>query len=158
MRVLGGTSVSTAHHGEVAPYRQRWILHLVATSLVVAMGLAAWFAVGVFLTVKEKSKAKTTAFNMGRVDSVLRAYWPSDMSRPALAELMRKYDDPRFLVDAWGNEILVEMSQRSAGEAPSYTVRSLGRDGLRGPCCTGFVGHDWDADAMLRDGEWLQVW
>jgi hypothetical protein len=44
------------------------------------------------------------------------------------------------------------------GEGAEYRVISLGRDGRRGTCCKRWVHGDWDADAILSERSWLQVW
>ncbi|MCG6964850.1 MAG: hypothetical protein LJE95_16490 [Acidobacteria bacterium] len=65
---------------------------------------------------------------------------------------------PSHLKDAWGNRFQIKVEPDASGQ-PHYTIRSYGADHRRGDCCSGFVYHrDWDADAVLKDGRWLQVW
>jgi hypothetical protein len=56
--------------------------------------------------------------------------------------------------DAWGNPFQAE---HAPGADPPYLIRSLGKDGKRGPCCQRTV-EDWRDDAILRGSEWLRVW
>lgn len=56
--------------------------------------------------------------------------------------------------DRWGRPFEIEPAP---GVDPPYRLRSLGRDGKRGPCCQ-LVVESWDDDAVLEGDTWLQVW
>jgi hypothetical protein len=56
--------------------------------------------------------------------------------------------------DAWGHSFEIEAAP---GADPPFRLRSLGRDGQRGPCCK-VVTNDWDDDAVLEGEKWLQGW
>lgn len=60
----------------------------------------------------------------------------------------------RCLEDRWGHPFEIEPAP---GVEPPYRLRSLGRDGQRGPCCRRNVD-GWDEDAVLEGDTWLQVW
>lgn len=110
------------------------------------------------LTIRHKVHAKTTVTRMRDLMTLLKAEQPDKLDADSLTLILQKYNrSPISLKDGWGRPLIVERRTDHTGKS-KYLVISLGRDGKRGACCQRRVPGDWDADAVLLDDEWLQVW
>ena len=134
------------------------VLRRVAVALAAAVAVLV-LAVGVHFAVwlNQKGHAKTTVTRMARLETFLVAFQPADTSIASLSELARREHYGVDFRDDWGHDLAI-----SAASGPNgryiYTIRSFGRDGQPGPCCNGVLRGQWDQDAVLSDGKWLQVW
>jgi hypothetical protein len=119
----------------------------------------ALIAAGIYLGNKilNKSRAKITMVHMRRIESLLLLSQPRFVDEAYVRHLLAGRGQERYLFDGWQHPIQVEVEVDREGQ-PYYRVVSLGRDGRRGACCRRFAGFDWDADAVLMNQEWLQVW
>ncbi len=122
---------------------------------VTAAVLAAAVQFVVWLT--QKGHAKTTLFRMARLEAFLVTFQPADTTIASLLEVARREQYEVDFCDGWGNDFIVSVAPEPEGRY-AYTVRSLGRDGQQGACCTGVIRGQWDDDAVLSNGKWLQVW
>lgn len=122
------------------------------TALAVLI-VAIWFG----LILREVAQAKVTVTNMARLHSFLEVFQPAVVDRQSLLELAVQKGTRVYLVDGWGEELRVSIVGEQEGKR-LYEVRSFGRDRTEGPCCRGLVGDEWDEDAVIRGGKWLQIW
>lgn len=106
---------------------------------------------------RDRTRAKRTAGDMRQLSVILRSENPPLLAPKDLQRLLAAKGYPDYSRDAWGRPIEVERIQR-ASAAPSYVLRSLGKDGRRGKCCQRWLKEDWDSDAVLQDDTWLQIW
>lgn len=105
----------------------------------------------------QKGHAKTTVTWMTRLHSFLASFQPEEVDSPSLSQLAKQHQYDLPLCDDWGTPFEISVSVTEEGRR-SYAIRSLGRDKTRGSCCAGTLPGKWDADAVLSDGKWLQVW
>jgi hypothetical protein len=129
------------------------------TIIIVALALAV-LAVGALSLGRDvinKARAKETVIHMRQVESLLLLDKPKFADGAYVSRLLAARGQDDYILDGWKHPIQVEVETDSRGQ-PRYRVISLGRDGRRGPCCQRFTGFDWDADAILVDQDWLQVW
>lgn len=122
-------------------------------------GLAAVFALLLLFTtsscrLSDELDAKTTATQMREIVALLQE--GNDLCDiNCLKTRMKAFSREDLLIDAWGNEI--QVSTEKGPEHFTYTVRSLGKDGVKGSCCEKWVDSFSD-DAVLQNNQWLQVW
>jgi hypothetical protein len=126
------------------------VMLIVGLTLVIFASYAA-------ITVANRAKAKITMIHMRRLEALLLVARPAEISKAYLRGLLAPHGQEGYVLDGWGRpiEVSVEVDALSRSH---YRLVSLGRDGRRGACCNRFVGFDWDADAVLEDQHWLQVW
>jgi hypothetical protein len=103
-------------------------------------------------------RAKTTAARMVRIMSYLEQDAPESLDPSSFKALLRRHGVERYFDDGWGRPFLVEGWWDRDTRSRHYRVTSWGRAGRRSPCCTRFVVHDWDRNAVMEDGEWRQLW
>ena len=137
---------------------RKMVLRRVIVALAVAITVVVLAAVvQSVLWLNQKGHAETTVTRMARLETFLVAFQPADTTVTSLAELAKREHYGLDFRDGWGHEFAV-----SAASGPNgryiYTVRSFGRDGQPGPCCSGFLRGQWDQDAVLSNGRWLQAW
>jgi hypothetical protein len=99
---------------------------------------------------------KTITF-MGQIANILKIEKPTRVDHPDLLTLLTKYNRGNYIRDGWGHDFEIQVQFDAVGLF-HYSIRSFGRDGKQGPCCSGSIGNDWDGDAMLTDDRWLQIW
>ncbi len=105
-------------------------------------------------SVVDELRAKTTIGRMGHIILFLEeqdGLCNSDCLRP----ILEKHDRLDLLTDRWGHPF--QITWEGEPENPTYSVRSLGKDGKKGDCCVRWVD-DFADDAVLRGHTWLQVW
>jgi hypothetical protein len=107
------------------------------------------------LELRQALKAKTTVTRMKELMGILDTEHPAAVSSVTLHRLLEKYNRQDPFHDGWGNEFMIE--RKGEGENTVYRILSLGRDGVRGPCCDRWIA-SWDGDAVLEGPRWLQVW
>lgn len=128
------------------------------TGVVVKVGTLALLVLGIYLGNKifNNYRAKVTMIHMRRIESLLLLEKPRSVNEAYVRRLLVARGQEEYLLDGWRRPIQAEVEFDAKGQ-PRYRIISLGRDGDRGTCCRRFVD-DWDADAVLMDQDWLQVW
>ena len=133
----------------------------VLTSVGIVVATVSLVAVGVFaVRTWRAAQAKQTVTHMLSLYQILASAQPSSVDPESVAQVLNDTGFPgRSVQDAWGHPFLIEIvPPPDDSSLYGYQIRALGRDGIEGPCCRGNVGNDWDADAVLRNGTWLQYW
>jgi len=133
--------------------RARWRLLLGAVALLA-------FGIGIISYVQETRehvRAKITTGRMLALYSELRAGEPERLDPESLYSFLDRVGRKEYARDGWGHPLTVERIKGEDG-ASHYRIVSLGRDGKTGSCCHRWTYDDWDADAVLLDDAWLQVW
>lgn len=126
--------------------------------LVGALGILALLprVLEMWILARNDLKAKTTATRMLTLMSFVQFESPDLLDAATIELIAREHNYEGYHLDGWGRPLLVQRAPTDSGA--KYVMISLGQDGTKGPCCTRFVGEDWDADAVLQDDQWLQVW
>src|SRR6202000_48911 len=127
----------------------------IALTICIAAALT-WAAV--YLS-KERNKLKSysTMTYMGQIGNMLQIERPARVSQAYILGMLKKYDRVSYFHDDWGRpfEFRVELDRTGGFH---YSIRSFGKDGKPGACCSSDASEDWDRDAVLADGNWLQRW
>ena len=123
---------------------------LFASLMLLILGVLLFWS-----TQRKRIQAKVTVTRM-RETIILLQNHPGPCDSECLRGLAEAHGKSGSLKDAWGSDLLIHMTT-GPSSPPSYEVRSLGRDGLKGGCCTRWVD-DLDEDAVIRDDTWLQLW
>ncbi|MEM1179739.1 MAG: hypothetical protein AAGM22_15440 [Acidobacteriota bacterium] len=129
---------------------------LAATALLVLAALGFGLVAVYGIKSANPVRAKKTASDMRQLNAVLKAAQIPTADPDSLRALAADTAFPIALEDGWGNPFVVTVSAEDPG-ALTYTVRSLGQDGLEGPCCERWI-NGWENDALLVDGAWVQFW
>ncbi len=125
--------------------------------VIVLLVAAAYLLIKRGIEVRDSLRAKVTATHMRQMATILRYEKPDSVEPEVLDRLMKKYDKDGYVLDGWRRRIDVKLIATEEN-VTLYQLTSNGRDGKRGSCCVKFTNDDWDADAVLLDGDWLQIW
>lgn len=127
--------------------------------LVAAAGVAIALTWITFYTLKGRAKVKAyaTMSYMGQIGNMLQIERPTQVSQEYIRGMLEKYDRISYFHDDWGNPFEFHVEHDRMGRF-HYSIRSFGRDGKPGACCSNDPSEDWDRDAVLADGQWLQRW
>lgn len=131
------------------PYIVVAVLLAILAGIAIARYVQSWRA---------EARAKTTVTRMRMFMSVLHSEKPDGIEIASLRPLLAKYNRQEVELDGWHNPLVIELQVSPGDGSKHYRLISLGRDGKRGGCCTRSVRGDWNADAVLFDGHWLQAW
>jgi hypothetical protein len=100
------------------------------------------------------SMPMTTVVRMRDLMGVLQADNPANLDYATLSLILAQSNRSECSVDGWGHPFEIERVESSERK---FRIRSLGRDGIKGPCCRSFVD-SWDDDVVLEGDVWLQQW
>jgi hypothetical protein len=131
-------------------------LSFLAVCLIALTALAFWAGHWTAKSINAVRAYKTITF-MGQIANMLKIDKPTQVDHHYLEALLAKYNRGSYVRDGWGHDFEIQVRLDASGFY-HYSIRSFGRDGKRGPCCSGSIGHNWDGDAVLKDDRWLQIW
>ena len=138
----------------ISKKQTRFLTLLCTTSMVV---LPSFLCLPRFAEFQDSRRAKRSRVQVRTLANILELEKPPSISPEIVRELLGQYDRAGYEIDAWGNPLEVSVLPSETGE-PKYRVISLGRDGQADTSFKRFVAGEWDRDAVMEAGEWIQVW
>ena len=105
-----------------------------------------------------RGRAKATEAYMVRINTRLMIDQPQAVDNASIRALLHKYGVDWYYRDGWGHPFVIEAWKDHVGQFRHYRITSLGRSGRRSSCCKPRIGHDWDLNTVMQDGQWVQLW
>jgi hypothetical protein len=136
-------------------FRWRWV---VGVALLVFLFIGAYGIYSYIALTANRLRAKATAAYMVRINVYLTTDQPTSVDAASVRALLRRHQAEEYFRDGWGHPFAIETWKDKRNGLNHYRIVALGRSGKKSSCCNTSIGHNWDMNTVMEDGEWVQLW